>query len=598
MINIKDKKDCCGCNACGDICNRDAIVFNTDIEGFWYPEVNKSKCDDCGLCEKVCPVINIKDLRKNNLEQPSCYAAEHKNIEVVFDSSSGGAFSALADIMYKDKGYVGGAIFNEDFSVKHYLSNNKKDLPKLRSSKYAESDLSGFYKEVKNLLETGEKALVCGCPCQMAALRSFLGKDYDNLIIADFACRGVGSPKVFRKYLDTFEERYGSPVVYSKSQSKEFGWHNLTHKVKLANGKSHYELNYENYFLEGYLKRNVVCRPSCYDCQFKGFPRIADISLADFWEIENFDEKMDKNLGTSLIMINSQKGSDFFEKVKSRINYINIPFDSAIEGNPVLTKSLNPSLVDRKSFFEDLDRMTFSEVSQKYFSMTKKQIFRKQIRDFLRAIQAIMKFTRFNIKSIYQLLKYNKLKKILQRKFLLPTPYCVININKSTNIKINGLFRLGMKGIKNSKLETRLFVEQGGTLEVENDLLIMCGADIEVSKDAILKFKGRGGANINCTITCAERIEIGKNVHIGRNVTIRDNNGRHYVNQQGYKNSRPVIIEDVAWLCDGCTIMPGVKIGYGAIIGANSFVIGNVPPYAMVSGNPARVVDEGVLWKH
>jgi coenzyme F420-reducing hydrogenase beta subunit len=177
MIFIEDKKQCCGCNACGDICASNAITFVTDIEGFWYPEINKDTCTDCGLCEKVCPIINIKDLKKNDLEQPECYAAEHKNLEVVFDSTSGGAFSALADIMYKEKGYVGGALFNDDFSIKQYISNDKKDLPKLRSSKYAESDLTGFYREVKTLVKNGEKVLVCGCPCQMAALRAFLRKD-------------------------------------------------------------------------------------------------------------------------------------------------------------------------------------------------------------------------------------------------------------------------------------------------------------------------------------------------------------------------------------------------------------------------------------
>ena len=598
MINIKDKKGCCGCNACGDICERNAILFKTDIEGFWYPDVDMAKCTDCKLCERVCPVINVKELKKNDLEQSVCYAAEHKNIEVVFDSSSGGAFSALADIMYKEKGYVGGAIFNDDFSVKHYISNNKKDLPKLRGLKYAESCLSGFYKEIKNLLENGEKVLVCGCPCQMVALRTFIGKDYDNLIIVDFVCGGVNSPKVFRKYLDTFEERYGSPVVYSKSQSKERGWRDLVQKVTLANGKSYYELKDENYFVKGYLNKNAYCRPACYDCQFKGFPRIADITIGNCWAIDKIDEAMDKNLGTSLIMINSQKGSAYFENVKPRLNFIQTSYDSICRDNPTLTKQLNPSSIDRKSFFEDLDKMTFSEVALKYFGVSKKEESKKRLRNALRALYMIMKFTRFRIKPVYQLLKYNKINNILKQRFLLPTSYCTIEISKSANLKINGLFRLGVKKLKNSKLETRLLVERGGTLEVENDLIVGYGANIEVFKGATLKFKGRNGINNNFNIECNDRIEIGKSVHIGKNVTIRDNNGGHYINQQGYKNTRPVIIGDKVWLCDGCTIMPGVKIGDGAIIGAHSFVVSNIPPNTMVVGNPAQVIDESVLWKH
>jgi acetyltransferase-like isoleucine patch superfamily enzyme/coenzyme F420-reducing hydrogenase beta subunit len=599
MISITDKVQCCGCNACGDVCSHDAITFKTDIEGFWYPEVDKEKCIDCGLCEKVCPIINVKELKKNDLEQSVCYAAEHKNLEVVFDSTSGGLFSALADIMYKEKGYVGGAIFNDDFSIRHFISNNKTDLPALRSSKYAQSNLSGFYVEVKELLKKGEKVLVCGCPCQMAALRAFLRKDYDNLIIVDFICLGINSPKVFRKYLDTFEERYGSPVVYAKAKSKEYGWRNLTQKVILANGKSYYETKNESNFTTGYLQTNAYCRPSCYDCQFKGFPRIADITLADYWKIEKIDKSMEKDLGTSLVMINSHKGLTYFESVKSRINCIQTPFTSILQGNRALTTSIGRPKVNRSEFFEDLDKMSFTEIAAKYY-LSKVSVKRK-IKNFLKLLFVIIKCTRLYIKPVFQLLKYNywrQLSPFGKGNCLIPFPKCVIEISKNANVKINGIFRLGNKRFKNSKLETRLLIEAGATFEVENDLSIMYGSDIEVFKGAILKFGGKGGSNIGCTIICAERIEIGEGVMIGRNVTIRDNNGGHYINRQGYKNSRPVIIGDKAWLCEGCTIMQGVHIGEGAIVGAHSFVISNVPAHTMVVGNPARIVDEDVLWKY
>ncbi|MBO7597380.1 MAG: Coenzyme F420 hydrogenase/dehydrogenase, beta subunit C-terminal domain, partial [Bacteroidales bacterium] len=322
MISIQNKIDCCGCNACGDACNKKAITFKTDIEGFWYPEVDKDKCNNCGLCEKVCPIINVKELKKNDLPQSVCYAAEHKNLEVVFDSTSGGLFSALADIMYKKEGYVGGAVFNDDFSVKQYISNDKADLPRIRRSKYLQSNFEGFYSQVKELLKNGEKVLVCGSPCQMAALRSFLKKDYEKLIIADYICRGINSPKVWRKYLDSFEERYGSKVVYCKAKSKEYGWRNLTQKVILENGKAYYETKDQSNITKGYLRTGVYCRPSCYDCKFKGYPRIADITLADFWGIEKVNTSMEKNLGTSLVVVNSQKGAKYFEEVKKRINYV------------------------------------------------------------------------------------------------------------------------------------------------------------------------------------------------------------------------------------------------------------------------------------
>ena len=153
MIEIKNKVDCCGCNACGDACAHGAITFKTDIEGFWYPEVDKAKCVDCGLCEKVCPIIKKKEFKKEGFEQPECFAVVNKNIETRFDSTSGGAFTAFAEDIYKRGGFVGGAIYDEDWSVHQFLSSTKSDLPKLRSSKYLQSHLDGFYVAVKSFRE-------------------------------------------------------------------------------------------------------------------------------------------------------------------------------------------------------------------------------------------------------------------------------------------------------------------------------------------------------------------------------------------------------------------------------------------------------------
>lgn len=600
MINIQNKVDCCGCNACGDVCVHGAITFKTDIEGFWYPEVDARKCTDCHLCEKVCPIINVKELKKNDLPQSICYAAEHKNMEVVFDSTSGGLFSALADIMYKGGGYVGGAIFNEDFSVRQYISNDKADLPKLRSSKYLQSHLDGFYQQVRDLLLKGEKVLVCGSPCQMAALRAFLHKDYDNLIIADYICRGINSPKVWRKYLDSFEERYGSKVVYCKAKSKEYGWRNLTQKVVLENGKAYYETSEQSNFTKGYLQTGVYCRPSCYECKFKGYPRIADITLADFWGIENVNTSMEKNLGTSLVMINSKKGEAYFEGVKKRINYVPVPFESIEAGNRSLNLSVDPPTVDREEFFRDLNEMSFLQMAEKYISPSRKIKIGKKtiIKKIIRCIYLINSTTQLNPKAIFQLFKYNTLSEIYQGNFILPTPYCTIEIKKGARIIKNGVLTLGNKKFKKSKLETRLLVEAGATLRYDGNVIIGYGSDIEVFPNASLSFGSGVATNIGATIICGERIEIGKNTMLGRHVTIRDNNGGHYMNRSGYKNSRPVIIGDKVWITEQCTIMPGVTIGDSAIIGALSYVVGPVKKNTVVSGNPAQVVDEDILWKY
>ncbi|WP_303010621.1 Coenzyme F420 hydrogenase/dehydrogenase, beta subunit C-terminal domain [uncultured Bacteroides sp.] len=599
MINITDKVECCGCNACGDICPKNAITFKTDIEGFWYPIIDTEKCIGCDLCDKTCPIINIKELKKNDLPQSVCYAAEHKNIEVIFDSTSGGLFSALADIMYHNGGYVGGAIFNEDFSVKQYLSNNKADLPKLRSSKYLQSNFEGFFKQIRDLVKSGESVLVCGSPCQMAALRIFLGKNFDNLIIVDYICRGINSPKVWKKYLDSFEERYGYKVVYCKAKSKEYGWRNLTQKVILSNGKAYYETKDQSKFTQGYLSTGVYCRPSCYDCKFKGYPRISDITLADFWGIENINKLLEKDLGTSLVMVNSQKGEKYFEKVKQRINYIQVPFDSIEAGNRSLNLSLDLPRVDRTQFFKDLDKMSFVEISEKYIAnSTSSFSLKRKIKNHVIGLRSRLRIVQYSPSAVLKLFALNKFEEIVRNKAIIPTPYCCIQIGKGARIIKEGNLILGWKKIPKSKLETRLLVNDGATLEILGNTVIGYGSDIEVFSGGKLTFKGGSSTNINATLICAEKIEIGKDVMLGRNVTIRDNNGNHYINRAGYKNSRPVIIGDKVWLCEGCTIMPGVKIGDGAIIGAHAFVTQNVPAHAVVSGNPAVVVDEDVLWKY
>ena len=605
MITIKNKKDCCGCNACGDICAHQAITFQTDIEGFWYPVVDKDKCDDCGLCEKVCPQLHVSELKKNDLSQSECHAAIHRNIEIRFDSTSGGMFSALAEKIYKEGGYVGGAIFTDTFSVKHFISSDKKDLVALRSSKYLQSNAEGFYKTVRGLLKNGKKVLVCGTPCQMAAMRRFLCRDYENLIIVDFICRGINSPKVFRSYLDYLEKRFQSEVVYFKAKNKELGWRQLTSKVVFKNGKVLYDTKATSYFTIGYLQTGVYSRPSCYACQFKGFPRIADITVADYWGAEKtVGADLDNDMGTSLVMLNSEKGLIYFNSMKSSLHEKQIPFDSILQGNPALVKPLNPPIVDRTSFYEDLDQMEFLEVAEKYIKRPADRISaKKKIKNTLRFLLNVRRVSGFNPALLWKNFKYNFLVKqvrtnILTGAYILIHKNTILELHSKASIELNGILELGHKRFKKSKLESRLLVEDDARFIVDDNFTVGYGSDIEVFKKAVFHVEGKAATNICATIICGESITLGKRVMLGRGVTIRDNNGGHYIVRRGYKNTRPVTIGQHAWLCEGCTVMAGVKIGDGAIIGAKAMVAGNVSAFTMVSGNPAQVVDEEVYWKY
>ena len=610
MITITNKVDCCGCNACGDVCPKQAISFKSDIEGFWYPEVDKEKCVECGLCEKVCPIINIGELKHNDYQEPFCYAAKHKNYEIRFDSTSGGLFSALAEKIYREGGYVGGAIYDENFRVHHFISNDKEDLARLRSSKYEQSNCEGFYRQVKDCVLTGAPVLVCGCPCQMAALRAFFQyKNYENLIICDFVCRGINTPKVDEKFEAYLERKYNSKIIYIKSKNKELGWKNLTVKYRFQNGENCYLTRDSNPLSRGYLGTGVYCRPSCYDCKFKGFPRISDITLADFWGIDKVDKSMDDNVGTSMVLINSEKGKLFFEGIASRIQSVPLSLSDALPGNPSLTVPLPQPTIDRTAFFNDLDKLPFEDVADKYFPDKRHQ---HTLKSFLKHVYRLAKIIREgcsnNIFAILRSVFVNVFSRAIYTNFwrngcLVLASHVVANISSKSKIILNAPLLIGTKRVRGSKLESRFLVEEGAEIQVDSMFGAMYGCDIEVFKGAKLTIKGAefdtsGGPNINATIICANNIEIGWDCRMGRNVTIRDNNGNHYISINGYKVSKPVRIGNHVWICEGATIMQGVKIGDGAIIGAHAVVYSNVPAYTMVSGNPAKVVEKNIYWKY
>lgn len=609
MINIADKAKCCGCCACVDVCAHKAITLKTDIEGFWYPEVNTELCTNCGLCDKTCPELNINQLKKNDYPKPvKTIAAIHKRMDVRWDSTSGGAFSALADAMYEQGGYVSGAIYNEDFSVRNYVSNNPEDLLKLRSSKYLQSKAEGLYAEIRTLLRKGEKVLACGTPCQMAALRSFLRKDYENLIIVDFICRGVNSPKVYRKYLDSLERKHGGKVVYVKAKNKELGWRNLTRKVVFDNGAVYYGVSMEDDFRRGY-HTNVYCRPSCYTCQYKGSPRMSDITIGDYWGIEKVDPNLDNNIGTSMILLNSKKGEDFFELVKDKLEYCETSFQSILPGNPALVSPLSPAKIDREQFFIDLDKGTFEEVTEKYFPYNAyKQSIKQRIIKIIKPYYFLFSKFRFSISSYYKLIRLNTRtntkSSFKEGNVIYTMPSAVFDVHPSAKIDLGMPIVFGNNPVRGMKLPTCLRMTANTTFRTHNGPLTrygvgpynLCyGAYIEIVNGGTLTI-GQGASNVNLTIMCAKEITIGNGVRIGRNVSIRDYNGAHVIVNDNYVNHAPVHIEDHVWLCSGCTIMPGVTIGEGSVVATNAVVTKSVPPRSLVAGVPAKVIKSDIEW--
>ena len=609
MINIVDKSQCCGCNACIDICHKGAINLEVDIEGFWYPKVDVSKCVHCGLCEKVCPELQIDKLKKNDFFTPAhTIAAINKNMKVRWDSTSGGVFSALAEYMYDQGGYVSGAVYNKDFSVRNFISNNEEDIESLRSSKYLQSNAKGLYREIRTLLKKGEKVLACGTPCQMAALRAYLMEDYENLIIVDFICRGVNSPKVYRKYLDSLERKYGAKVIYVKAKNKELGWRNLTRKVVFDNGKVYYGILMDDDFRRGY-HTNVYCRPSCYVCKYKGFPRISDITIADYWGIEKIDKNLDNNIGTSMILLNSKKGIKYFENIKDKLEWEETSFESVIPGNAALLQPISSSTIDRRQFFEDLDNGTFEEVTEKYFPLNKNKLsIRRKIKSTLKEIRRLLLYFRFSFRAYYNFIKVNFRKNTLSAIrdgcIIYTMPSAVFDIHPTARISVKAPLIYGSSPVKGMRVPTCLKMDEGTCLEIHDGPItryglgpynLRYGAYIEIVNRGRLVI-GQGAANVGLTIMCAKEITIGNGVRIGRNVSIRDWNGPHVIINDHYQNHAPVHIGDHVWLCTGCTIMPGVTIGEGSVVAANATVTKDVPPRSFVGGSPAKIIKENIEW--
>ena len=367
MIKIVQKEDCCGCNACGDACQHHAITFEVDNEGFWYPKVNSELCTGCGLCDRVCPILSpaTNIIRYTT---PKVYAAYSNDEAIRLDSTSGGIHSMLANYLYSKNAYVGGAIYNDDHTVSHVIDSNPSRLEEIRSSKYLQSSVLGVYDKIRKLIRDNKEVFFCGCPCQVQALYKYLGnKDYENLYTCDFICRGVNSPKVFLKYMDMLERQYGSKAIKIKFKAKKWGWHNFSMRVNFANGKEYCKDRYHDLFFIGYLQAGSFTRPSCYKCLFKGFPQKSDITLADFWGIENIDSSMDQDKGTSLVMINSDKGERIFDAIKNKITYREFSMNDAQKGNPAMDSSLHVTYGDRNRFFNDLDNMPFEIVAKRYF---------------------------------------------------------------------------------------------------------------------------------------------------------------------------------------------------------------------------------------
>ncbi|MFC4283032.1 Coenzyme F420 hydrogenase/dehydrogenase, beta subunit C-terminal domain [Catenibacterium sp. GCM10023432] len=336
------KEECTGCSACYSICPKNAIEMKKNLEGFYYPIINNSNCISCGLCLKVCPVNKHVEINSNNQVYSSYIKDKSKRLE----SASGGIFRILAEYIIDQKGFVFGAAFDENFKVKHICVDNKNDLKKLLGSKYVQSQMNDSFKHARELLEKGNKVLFVGTGCQIAGLKNYLIKEYDNLLTIDLICHGVPSPSVWEKYI---KEKGKGNIIDIIPRDKTNGINDAPIVFKYSNGLKQSEAYSKNIYLRGFIA-NYYLRNSCYKCNFKGLSRISDITIGDFWGLDKLDQTMYQPYGTSIMITHNNKIDEYIDEINKEMVFKSYPNDFAYKYNDCLINSTNKPFARRIYF--------------------------------------------------------------------------------------------------------------------------------------------------------------------------------------------------------------------------------------------------------
>lgn len=372
MIVLFDKKDKCSCcAACMNICPTQAITINSDADGFKFPEINNDLCIECGLCNKVCAFQNIL---VNGDGPIATYAAINKNSDVLSASASGGIFGALATLVIDQNGVVFGCAYNEDVEPEHICVDNLLDMKKVQGSKYVQSNINTTYKEAKRYLKDGRLVLFTGTPCQIAGLKSFLGKDYNNLITADIICHGVPSAKFFKGYINYLEDKLKGKVIDLKFRDKSKGWGHIEKVIYKKDGILKEKLirpfnsYYHSYFLNGY-----ILRENCYECKYACSSRIGDFTMGDYWGVNKAHPEIETKKGVSVFLVNSKKGIGLIDDLSKYLQLKESIFEQARVQNGPLNR---PNVKNEK---RDMILNTWREggykaVADEYYRMNKKLI--------------------------------------------------------------------------------------------------------------------------------------------------------------------------------------------------------------------------------
>jgi len=335
-VIVIEKKQCVGCAACYNACPVHAIEMQMDEEGFRYPLVNESVCIKCGRCNERCPAICEQDFKFG-----TAYAIQHKNQDVLMNSTSGGLFTAISDVILTNGGIVYGAAYSDNLEVKHIRAEDRSGRDRMRGSKYIQSDMGRIYAEISEDLQAQRPVLFVGTPCQVHAVKKYF-KAYNSslLFTCDLVCHGVPSPRVFQDHLVFLSRKYRSKVVKYNCRPKRWGWHVHQEIATLENGREIFGTAWSDVWRELYYRR-VITRPSCYECKYSRLERVGDISIADCRHIENTCLDINTYNGVSLAIVNSLKGEEMLESIRESCMIEEVDIQKIIQ--PPLSAPSGPS---------------------------------------------------------------------------------------------------------------------------------------------------------------------------------------------------------------------------------------------------------------
>lgn len=346
-VNITDKRLCTGCHACSNRCPKGCITMRKDAEGFLYPHVNNEECISCGLCGKVCHTIDSFE----SVPPMACMAVKTIDEAVRKHSSSGGMFTLLATHILATGGLVFGARFDENWQVVMDCTDNVEGLAKFRGSKYVQATVGTTLQSAERYLKDGRKVLYTGSSCQIASLRKFLGKDYENLLTVDFLCHGVSSPLVWEKYLQEVSDGEIKKIKGINFRDKSNGWKRFSLRIQQEN-KVQLKPFTEDSYMKAFLS-DLSLRPACYHCTARNGRSGSDISIGDHWAIQEVSPQFDDDKGISLVLVNTEKGKKLWDEIKQETIHIDTDFQSSKKYNGAFYPQTEEHL-HRKHFFKQL----------------------------------------------------------------------------------------------------------------------------------------------------------------------------------------------------------------------------------------------------